>query len=113
MNNNQIIQKYVNIFEDFVKTNFLKENEYYIYNSEVFKKLLFNEKITEFLSLLEEYYYKNKTYYLKRNPLTMNQFNTILRQIMSKNNIYYEKKVKYIMSKYQVEYLIYFKNSTL
>ena len=103
---NQIIRKYVDIFDDFIKDNFNYEQEQYIYNILIFKKLIYNEKIPLFLEKLEEYYYKNKHFYLLRKPITYNMFNTILRQIMKKNDIIYEKNIKYINSKYSVEYNI-------
>lgn len=103
---NQIIKKIVDIFDDFVKENFNYEQDQYIYNILIFKKLIYNEKIPLFLKNLEEYYYKNKHFYLNRRPISYNTFNTILRQIMKKNKIDYEKKVKYINSKYSVEYNI-------
>ena len=105
---NQIIQKEVDIFESFVKEHFIQEQDYYIYNIEVFKKLLFESLMAPFLESLKSYYYKNKYYYLERSPMTYNYFNTILRQIFKRNQIHFVKKVKYVMSKYQVEYYIYF-----
>lgn len=107
----QVVQKEVDLFEPFVKTHFISENDYYIYNIDVFKKLEFENKLVSFLESLKPYYYKNKHFYLERDPITYNNFNTILRQIFSRNNIQIEKKVKYIMSKYQVEYYIYFTNT--
>ena len=103
---NQIIKKYVDIFDDFVKENFNYEQDQYVYNILIFKKLIYNEKVEGFLKELENYYYKNKHFYLTRLPINYNTFNTILRQIMKKNNIIYEKNIKYINSKYSVEYKI-------
>lgn len=111
MDNNQIIHKYVDIFDSFVIENFIQENDYFIYNAEVFKKLCYENKIRFLLETLKAYYYNNKKYYLEREPITMNQFNTILRQIMKKNEIQYMKKVKYVLSKYQIEYYIYIKKN--
>tara|TARA_B100001063_G_C16761362_1_gene556109 strand:+ start:126 stop:464 length:339 start_codon:yes stop_codon:yes gene_type:complete len=107
----QVVQKEVDLFEPFVKTHFISENDYYIYNIDVFKKLEFENQLGPFLESLKPYYYKNKHFYLEREPITYNNFNTILRQVFSRNNIQIEKKVKYIMSKYQVEYYIYFTNT--
>lgn len=104
---NQIIQKEVDIFESFVKQYFTHEKEYYIYNIEIYKKLLYESLMDPFLESLKNYYFKNKYYYLERNPMTFNYFNTILRQIFHKNNISIQKNIKYVMSKYQVEYFIY------
>ena len=104
---NQIIKRYVDIFDTFIKDNFNKENDYYVYNILVFKKIFFNKKIDQFLIHLKDYYYVNKQYYLTRTPITYNQFNTIIRQILKINNIEYKKNVKYINSKYTTEYHIY------
>ena len=103
---NQIVQKPVDFFEDFVKTHFILENHVYMYNLEIFKKLQYENCILSLLERLKDYYYKNKHYYLTRHPVTFNSFNTILRQIMKRNCIIYEKKIKYTMSKYQAEYHI-------
>ena len=88
---NQIIQKEVDIFESFVKEHFIQEQDYYIYNIEVFKKLLFESLMVPFLESLKPYYYKNKHYYLERSPMTYNYFNTILRQIFKRNQIHFVK----------------------
>lgn len=103
---NQIIQKKVDIFELFMKKYFVKEQMHYVYNIEVFKKILYDEGLEPFLESLKLYYFKNKHYYLTRNPINFNQFNTILRQIFNKNELNVIKKVKYTKSKYQVEYYI-------
>ena len=104
---NQIIKKYIDFFKDFVKENFMIENDYYIFNNIVFKQLEYENKIPEFLESLKEYYYKNKHYYLERNPITYNQFNTIIRQICKNNDINFTNKIKYQTSKYNIEYYIY------
>ena len=106
----QVVQKEVDLFEPFVKTHFISENDYLIYNIDVFKKLNFENQLVPFLESLKPYYYKNKHFYLERDPISYNNFNTILRQIFSRNKIKIKKKVKYIMSKYQVEYYIHFTN---
>ena len=103
---NQIIKKYIDFFNDFVKENFMIENDYYIFNIIVFKQLEYENKIPSFLENLKEYYYKNKHYYLERDPITYNQFNTILRQICNNNEINFSNKIKYQSSKYSIEYYI-------
>ena len=105
---NQIIKLYVDIFENFVKENFQKENNYYIFNHITFKKLEYDNKILDFLQSLKEYYFKNKHYYLERNPITFNQFNTILRQICKRNDVKFDSNIKYNSSKYSIEYFIFF-----
>ena len=110
MSKNQVIKKYVDIFDDFVKTNFVHENNYYIFNYLTFKKIIYEGQIESFLTQLKDYYYKNKHFYIERPDITHNQFNTILRQICKKNNIHIEIKIKYENSKYSPEYHIYIDN---
>lgn len=106
MSKNQVIKKYVDIFDDFVKNNFVHENNYYIFNYLTFKKIIYEGQIESFLTQLKDYYYKNKHFYIERSDITHNQFNTILRQICKKNNIHIEIKIKYENSKYSPEYHI-------
>lgn len=103
----QIVKKYVDVFQEFVEDNFIKEKDYYIFNHDVFKKINFNNQLQGFVEKLKEYYYKNKHFYLERESMNIKQFNTIIRQICSKNELVIEKKVKYYMSKYTIEYHIY------
>ena len=104
---NQIIKTKVEIFNNFVITYFIKENDYYLLNEDLFKTLIYNNIIYDFLEEMKKYYYKSKFFYLERKPILYNQFSTILRQICNKNEINYEKNIKYKMSKYNVEYKIY------
>ena len=107
MSKNQVIKKYVDIFDDFVKSNFLFENNYYIFNNLIFKKIMYEGHGRDFLTELKTYYYKNKYFYIERENITHNQFNTILRQICKINNIHIEIKIKYENSKYSPEYHIF------
>ena len=104
---NQIIKKHVDFFDDFIKENFILENDYYIFNNIVFKKLEYENKIPDFLEQLKSYYFKNKHYYLERNPITYNQFNTLMRQICKNNDLMFKTKIKYQSSKYTIEYYIH------
>ena len=105
---NQNIKLYVDIFDEFVKSNFIFENNYYLFNILVFKKLLYEDKIYPFLLYLKNYYYKNKYLYILRNPITYNQFNTVLKQICKKNEIFFKIIKKFDKSKYITELCIYY-----
>ena len=48
---NQIIKTYVDIFESFVKKHFILEQDYYVYNMDVYKKLSFGTIGHEYDSL--------------------------------------------------------------
>lgn len=108
---NQIIKSFVDNFEDFIKENFQKENDCYLYNYICFKRLEYEDKIKPFLESLKQFYYKNKHYYIEREPISFNQFNTVLRQILKRNDIKFHSNIKYNSSKYSIEYFIYFDNS--
>ena len=90
---NQVIKKYVDIFDDFVTSHFTHENNYYIFNNLVFKKITYEGHINIFLEQLKNYYYKNKYFYIEQPEISHNQFNTILRQICKNNNIHIEIKL--------------------
>lgn len=104
---NQIIKNYIDFIDNFLKERCIKENNYYIFNEIVYKKIVYNDELNNFLESLKEYYYPNKYFYLDRKPFTYKLFSTVLRQILNNNNIKYEKKVKYYISKYTTEYFIY------
>lgn len=104
---NQIIKKHVDFFNSFIQTHCVKENDYYISNYLVFKKLIFENQMEIFLHKLHDYYYQNKHYYLKRDPISYNQYNTILRQICKVNEVKLEPIIRYTASKYDAEYHIY------
>lgn len=104
---NQVIKKHVDIFDEFVTSNFIHENNYYIFNYLTFKKIIYEGQIKLFLEQLKYYYYKNKHFYIERPDITHNQFNTILRQICKNNNIHIEIKIKYENSKYSPEYHLF------
>ena len=109
-NKNQVIKKYVDIFDDFVTSHFIRENNYYIFNNLIFKKITYEGQINVFLNQLKDYYYKNKYFYIERPEMSHNQFNTILRQICKNNNIHIEIKIKYENSKYSPEYHLFLNN---
>ena len=95
MSKNQVIKKYVDIFNDFVKN------------------IMYEKEGRDFLIELKRYYYKNKHFYIDRENITYNQFNTVLRQICKINNIDIEIKIKYENSKYSPEYHIFLNNINL
>ena len=85
----------------------LKGDKLYIFNSESFKKGLYNELIPKFIELCIPYYHISKRKYLEKK-LNYNVFTTIIRQICRFNNITYTSKIKYDKSLYEIQYYIYF-----
>ena len=83
----------------------LKNEKYYTFNMESFKKGVFTESIPKFLENCIQYYHVSKRKYLERK-LTYTSFTTILRQICKANNITYTSQIKYDKSTYNIVYYI-------
>ena len=84
-----------------------KNEKYYIFNIDSFKRGIYKELIQNFIETCRPYYHISKRKYLDRK-LTYNSFTTILRQICKFNNIIYTHKIKYDKSTYNIIYYIYF-----
>lgn len=85
----------------------IKTEKCYIVNNNSFKKGMFNDIITNFISQCRPYYHISKRKYLERK-LTYNTFITIIRQICNFNKITYTSQIKYDKSSYDIIYYIYF-----
>jgi hypothetical protein len=85
----------------------LKNDKYYIFNNNSYKKGLFDETIANFIQECKPYYHISKQKYLERK-LTYNSFTTILRQICKFNKITHTSQIKYDKSSYDIIYYIYF-----
>jgi hypothetical protein len=84
----------------------VKNDKYYIFNKNSYRKGLFNESIANFIEECKPYYHISKQKYLERK-LTYNSFTTILRQICNFNKIKYVSQIKYDKSNYNIIYYIY------
>lgn len=91
----------------FLDTICLRTDKYFLFDQNAFKKLVFQDSYDEFKTYLMEYYYPSKLFYIERD-LTYNSFTNILRQICKNNDIMFTSEVKYINSKYNIIYYIYF-----
>jgi hypothetical protein len=85
----------------------VKNDKYYIFNMDSFKKGLYKDLIPKFLETCKSYYHISKRKYLEKE-LTFNSFITVLRQICNFNNITYTSNIKYDKSSYFITYYIYF-----
>ena len=94
------------IFFDLLNSICLKNEKYYILNTESFKKGVFKEEIQNFIDTCKPYYHISKRKYLERK-LTYNSFTTIVRQICKSNNITYTTQIKYDKSTYGIVYYIF------
>ena len=85
----------------------VKTEKCYVINNNVYKKGMFNDKITNFINECKPYYHLSKRKYLDRK-LNYNSFITIIRQICNFNKITYTSQIKYDKSTYDIMYYIYF-----
>ena len=86
----------------------LKNEKYYIFNLETFKKGVYNEVIQELVQCCVPYYHISKRNKYLEKKLTYNSFTTILRQLCNYNQINYTSQIKYDKSTYVIVYYIYY-----
>ena len=96
-----------NLIFDLLEVICLKNEKYYTFNIESYKRGVYKEIIQQFIENCRPYYHISKLKYLDRK-LTYNSFTTILRQICNSNKIIYTTKIKYDKSVYNILYYIYF-----
>ena len=85
----------------------LKTQNYFLFDMNAFKKMVFNNHHVEFLEALKAYYHVGKRFYIERT-IAYNMFTTILRQICKNNAIMYTSQIKYNESHYNIQYMVYF-----
>lgn len=95
------------IFFELLDKICIKNQHYYTFNNDAFKKGIFNENIQSFLLFCSPYYHISKRKYLEKN-ITYKMFTTILRQICNFNQIKYSSNIKYDKSKYDIIYNIFY-----
>ena len=90
-----------------LETICIKTEKCYVFDTNSFKKGVFNNSIFEFINECKPYYHLSKQKYLDKK-LTYNTFTTILRQICNFNKINYTSQIKYDKSIYEIIYYVYF-----
>lgn len=85
----------------------IKNDKYYTFNNNAYKKGLFNDEIKKFIDSCKPYYHLSKQKYLERK-LTYNSFTTVLRQICNFNKITHTSQIKYDKSTYDIIYYVYY-----
>ena len=105
----QIFKKNVpnEILFDILNEICVKNEKYYVFNVDSFRKGVYKELIPKFLETCKPYYHISKRKYLEKK-LTFNSFITVLRQICNFNNITYTSQIKYDKSNYSMIYYIFF-----
>jgi len=86
----------------------LKTDKYYLIDMNAYKKMMFHNLHTIFLTQIIEYYHISKQFYITRK-LSYNSFVNIVRQICKNNSLLFSSQIKYNKSKYNINYLIYYK----
>jgi len=105
----QIFKKQIpnELFFSFLEKICPKNDKYYTFNNDSYKKGLYNNELTSFLEVCKPYYYLSKRKYLERK-MNYTYFVTILRQICKANNINYVSNLKYTNSTYCIHYYFYY-----
>ena len=85
----------------------LKTNNYFLFDMNAFKKMVFNKWHEPLLESLKPYYHLGKQFYLERD-ISYNMFTTIMRQICKHNAIMYTSQIKYNESNYNIHYMVYY-----
>ena len=91
---NQIFKKNVDndLFFQLLDELCIKNEKFYIFNNDSYKKGVFNQSINNFLESCKPCYHTSKQKYIERK-LTYNSFTTILRQICKYNKIIFTSQI--------------------
>lgn len=105
--NNQTIRgsESLNILINLLTDNSVMDNNKYIVNNALYRKILLTNQFDGFIADLKPYYHKSKLKYLDECN-TYNKFLTIVRHICSYNKVECVKEVVYEKSKYKPVYYI-------
>ena len=104
----QIFKKNIpnTLFFNLLDSICLKNDKHYTFTIDSFKKGVYNEAISTFITECTSYYHLSKRKYLEKK-LTYNSFTTILRQICNFNQIKYTSQIRYDKSTYSIIYYFY------
>jgi len=104
----QIFRKLVppELLFDVLEKICLKTDKYYLVDHNAYKKFMYLGLNHEFKANLIGYYHDSKRFYLTRE-LNYNSFINILRQICKSNQMMFTSHIRYMESKYCIEYLIF------
>jgi len=97
------------ILIDLLRDNSIIEQNKYLINFSVYKKIVLNNDHIEFLNKLRDYYFISKHHYLYRE-FSYTSFITIVRHIAKINNIKYSYVYDKLMNYKYLKYTIYYKN---
>jgi len=83
-----------------------KNEKYYLFDKNAYKRGIYNNKIEAFFELCRPYYHLSKQKYLDRK-ITYNSLITVIRQICNSNELPYASDIKYDKSLHTIVYYIY------
>jgi len=96
------------ILFELLETICLKTDKYYLVNHNAYKKFMYNDGYKDFIETIIDFYHDSKKFYVSRE-MDYNSFINIIRQICKSNQMMFASNVKYMESRYCIEYLIYYK----
>ena len=105
----QIFRKLVpkEILYDLLEKVCLKTDKYYLVDHNAYKKFIYLGLDKEFIDTILGYYHGSKQFYAMRE-MNYNSFINIVRQICKSNQMMFTNQIKYMESKYSIEYLIFY-----
>ena len=87
----------------------LKTDKYYLVDHNAYKKFMFLGLDRGFKENIIGYYHDSKRFYVTRE-MNYNSFINILRQVCKSNQMMFTSQIKYMESKYSIEYLIFYRS---
>ena len=84
----------------------LKTEKYYLVDNNAYKKFMYLGLNQEFKENIIGFYHDSKRFYVTRE-MNYNSFINILRQICKSNQMMFTSQIRYMDSKYCIEYLIF------
>ena len=85
----------------------LKTDKYYLVDHNAYKKFMYLGLHQEFKENIIGYYHDSKRFYVTRE-MNYNSFINIMRQICKSNQMMFTSQIRYMESKYSIEYLIFY-----
>ena len=80
-------------------------DDYYLFDDNVYRTMLYNNKHIPFLEILKTFYFPSQYHYLNR-PIQYNSIATIIRQICNFHGHIYKTHKLYNHSEYTTRYFI-------
>ena len=85
----------------------LKTDKYYLVDHNSYKKFMYLELNQAFKEDIIGCYHDSKRFYVTRE-MDYNSFINILRQICKSNHMMFTSNIRYMESKYSIEYLVFY-----